>query len=405
MKVLITLVLLGLPFCSSAIEVNTSGFGSIIVTANDHKNFGYRNDISANDGVQKGEYSLKPHSNLGYQIDMTLAPQWDIVTQWIIRDQEEQNFDGFTRMALVRYIANNNWTLRAGRIPVNLFELSEVRDIGIAYSWASVPNEVYGLVPSRSQDGIDISYSTRANQWRYSAIFSYGQMEAEVTSESEEPIEFNRVLGLKLGAQSSDFNFSLRHSNAQVSKINQSTQGVVDIFDALAFIWPQAATIADQVDLRQHEFNYSSIYAAYYWDAFTLSGELASIDSTSLIVDNLLNGYLNLSYQYNDYSFYWLSAFTDAKRYRFEGDVPMLAPAQEAVLILEEINTFFRPNQVSHSIGLRWDIRPDLAFKAQIKSTQIDDAGNGLWQLDQGFRSFTPKARITTTSFGISFSF
>ncbi|NVJ61095.1 MAG: hypothetical protein HWE27_11940 [Gammaproteobacteria bacterium] len=388
-----------------AVDVQTSGFGNVIVTSSDSDVLGFRNDVSANDGVFDGDFSFKPHSNLGVQLDVNFNSHWDLVTQWTLMDQEEDNFNGYTRLAFLRYIPSEKWSFRLGRTAFNLFEMSEYRDVGIAYSWAKAPTEVYGLIPNRYIDGVDVNYSMELGSFPVSVFAFLGESEAEVTSRSDDPVEFKNLRGIGVGGYFGDITIFIRHTEGDVDKNNQSTQNVVDLLDSLIPFWPEAEQLSYQIDFAQHDIRYTSLYLQYSWDAWSLKAEFAEIDSSSLIIEDLKNGYVNVSYQFNNHSFYWIGSFTDSPPYQFEGSAPNDPVVDQALIFVAEVSTFFRSNQISQSIGWRWDIKENLAFKLQVQRTHIDEAGNGLWDADGVLRYTLPKQTINSLSTGLSFSF
>jgi hypothetical protein len=144
-------------FAWAAPDVRVSGFGTIGFVTTDSKDFGYRADFSKSGGVFKDEFDLAESTNLGIQLDIIASDQIDFVFQGIYRDQEDLDLGSALNLAFIRYAPTANWSFRLGRTAFDLFLLTEYRDIGYAYSWVHVPTEIYGVIPHRYLDGVDVT--------------------------------------------------------------------------------------------------------------------------------------------------------------------------------------------------------------------------------------------------------
>lgn len=396
-------------FCLSlpvlAADVQFSGFGSLTAMANDSQVLGFRNDVSLNDGIYENQWSFSSNSNLGFQVDVGINYQWDVAAQWVLMELDDEDFNGFTRMAFLRYMPNQSWAIRAGRIPVDLFELSEYRDVGIAFPWVKVPTEVYGFIPFRNLDGADLTYLSDIDDWHLEASLSYGSTEAEVTSSTDRPIKFHQLTGISMTLSAQSWSATVRHTEAQVARNNESTLFVLDSINTLTPIWPDAPSFANQMNFSHHDARYTSVFATYDWGAFRVSAEIAEVDSSSLLIDELYNGYFNLSYKKGDHTFYWLWSFAKSDEYIFSETLPDLPQVEQVILLIEEVNTFYRANQISQSIGWRWDIKDNLAMKLQLQTTNVNAKGNGLWSTKNDFRVLTPSESVNIAMLNLSFNF
>ncbi|MDY6882754.1 MAG: hypothetical protein SWL02_03150, partial [Pseudomonadota bacterium] len=57
---------------------------------------------------------------------------------------------------------------------------------------------------------------------------------------------------------------------------------------------------------------------------------------------------------------------------------PIIPATAELAIFVEEVASTLAHNQQTISVGWRWDLRENLAFKAQVERTDIDARGTGL---------------------------
>ena len=209
------LLLLVSNFVLAAPDVRVSGFGTIGVVTTDSDELGYRADFSKTGSVFKNDFDFAESTNLGIQFDIIATNEIDIVVQAIYRDQQELNLKSALNLAFIRYSPNANWSFRFGRTAYDLFLLTEYRDIGYAYTWAHVPSEIYGILPHRYLDGVDLTYSKPLGDLTFSAKLFYGKNEFAVTAFSSPdapPFRFDNIVGLALDFQSINWDIAVNHT-------------------------------------------------------------------------------------------------------------------------------------------------------------------------------------------------
>lgn len=377
LKIFFALFLIGSPLWAET-EVRVSGFGTLGVVESDSEELGFRNDFSRNDSVYQGDYSFKALSNLGLQLDFDFGSGWDAVTQWVLREQDEQTLNSITSQAFVRYTPSPSWQFRAGRTALDLFHLSQYRDVGIAYTWAKVPTEVYGFVPGRFIDGLDFQYRTQFDQINISTKFYLGAFESDFSSSQDAPVYFDKVRGVRIMAETFDWSLQARYSKGEMRRDNAITQLVVDgIIDAQP-LFPRAIEFASEVSLAKKDIVHGSISGQYNAANFTVMAEFARIDSDSRVVPAVNTGYVSLIHHWKEHSFHITGSFADASAYFFDEtvvDENLLAFLIDGVE--RQLNSFAN-NQVTQSVGWRWDMTESTAFKLQLDHTRYKGRGSSL---------------------------
>ena len=107
------------------------------------------------------DYNFAPEAVLGLQLEFNLDEKSKVVTQLIGRGKFD--FDIIAEWAYFAYKLTPALTLRAGRVRIPLFLLSDYLEVGYAYPWVRPPSEVYDVAELfSSQDGMDVLYNFSA---------------------------------------------------------------------------------------------------------------------------------------------------------------------------------------------------------------------------------------------------
>lgn len=136
-----------------------SGFGTLDVTSAGTKQVGYHNEFSH--AGQFGGVSIFSGSVAGLQLDADLLPKLSFTIQGIAKERTKQDLFNFLDWAFLRYQLTPNTVIRAGRMGIDLFMLSEYRNVGFAYLWAHPILEFYMPISLSHFDGFDLKYSRR----------------------------------------------------------------------------------------------------------------------------------------------------------------------------------------------------------------------------------------------------
>ena len=362
-------------------KLQFSGFATLGAVYTDSDHYGYRKDVSSDEAVYSGEINFKQHSLLGLQADWSISSKFDLVYQGILRDLAQPSLDRYTTLAFLRYEVNANWSVRAGRTAPDLFLLTEYRDVDFSYVWATAPNEVYGIVPYRSIDGVDITYSQRALGGVFKTKLFTGSSEAEISSNYfVETIKIEDLIGISLSFDHFDWKVQAKHSQLNIGNEPQSNAfGVNYISQIPDYLWPNSEVFVESIQMTGKEVAYSSLSAQYQWTNWLATAELSRINSASDVIRKITSGYAALSYPFDAHQFYGIYAFTDSTPYVFnEPGINELALA-EVIQGANDLMNFYATKQKTISLGWRWDITNDMASSLQWNYTELGEVGSTLW--------------------------
>ena len=388
-------------------KLNISGFGTLATATADTNKYQFRNDRSQAEFAKKDGFAFKPLSLIGVQLDYSLSNNLDFVGQFVYREQDEQNINSITQMAFLRYDVTPSWQIRAGRLAADIFHFSDTRDVSIAYPWVKVPTEVYGIVPARSLDGADIRYSKRYENFNLSVKGFWGKGESDFSSVDFEPITFDNLHTLGVELTAFDWSVALKHTRTEAGNDNFDIAQVTSAVELLQPFWSGAIDFANSLQLLDATIHYTSLYAHRNLGDWEISGELSRIDSESVALRPSFNGFLNISYLYGAHTFYGLLSFAETDTYFLSEEQPNfpITPAtSELAILTEEVASSLAHNQKTLSVGWRWDLKENLAFKAQIERSDIEARGTGL-RARNGLVVDDEAGVAHTLFFALSFSF
>jgi hypothetical protein len=358
-----------------------SGFATLGAVISDSEHHGYRKNVGSDGAVYSGEVDFKQHSLLGLQADWAISSSFNFVYQGVLRDLPEPSFDRYTTLAFLRYEVNTNWSIRAGRTAPDLFLLTEYRDVDFSYIWATAPNEVYGIIPYRSIDGIDVTYQQRGYGGVFKTKLFTGSSEAEISGSTiVEEIKIEDIIGISLSFDHFNWLVQAKHTQVTIANEPQSNTSVIDIINTVPnFLWPNSEVFADSLVMTGEEVDYSSVSGQYQWQNWLVSAELSRIDSDSEVISQIISGYAALSYQINAHQFYSVYAFTDSNTYVFDEPGVNEVVLEELIHGITGLMNFYTANQQTISLGWRWDVTNYMASSLQWNYTKVEEAGSILW--------------------------
>lgn len=156
-KTIATLLCLPLAISTACAEdgstqaVRFSGFGTGALTWSD------TNDALFSRPFQAGGAGTRPctgvDSNVGLQFDAGTTDWLSLTGQGTVRKLEKDSYGATWTLAFAKARLSDTLSVRAGRVPLAVFLVSDYRNVGYANTMLRPSQEVYGQVPNDSLDG------------------------------------------------------------------------------------------------------------------------------------------------------------------------------------------------------------------------------------------------------------
>ncbi|RJF91741.1 hypothetical protein [Noviherbaspirillum saxi] len=132
-------------------------------------------------------------SKLGLQLDARLTDRLDGVVQVVSQQRSDVGYRPQVEWAYLKYEIAPDFLLRAGRVILPAFMVSESRLVGYANHWARPPIESYNLSPFSNSDGVDVSYQSQLGSGRNTIQLIYGNLDAEAVDVTPRGTEILRA--------------------------------------------------------------------------------------------------------------------------------------------------------------------------------------------------------------------
>ncbi|QKJ65298.1 porin [Deefgea piscis] len=380
-----------------------SGFYSLGINHNDSQT-SYIRDLSQS-RTNHGQTSATTDSRVGVQLLADFTPQWSAALQVTAREGVDYANGDAVDWAFLRYRPNENWSIRAGRLSVDMFMLSDFRNVGYTYPWVRPVQDFYGLIPFFQYNGADIQYRQQLGDGEIKLKGNMGRISTTLRS----GVGDFRVHGDQLASASlewSDEHFHLRSSIGQMN-LQGKVPGSDLLSNGLAQLspfWPSANQI--QQDLKINgRLKFLLLGASYDNGPWWLQGEWGRVHSETAIYGHMEGAYISAAYRIDAFQPYITLSQAKSKNAPYRAPLPKgplpppLAAASQA--LAAGANQFLGSlytDQQTYSIGIRWDFHPRMALKFQYDRIHAADGGKGLW--DNGNAQAGPlKANIFSLSF------
>lgn len=363
-----------------------NGFGTLGYAVENKDDIGFfRNSNQPSSTEWDG--SFRPDSILGVQGSYTFNPQFEAVAQLVYSGKAKLTPANAFEWAFLAYRPNENTDLRVGRVGLDVFMLSDYRNLGYSQLWVRPPREFYGWLPLFSLDGGDIAYSFSSGDTRWRIKGQYGRSRADVPMPSNDVYRFetNNFRDITLQAENGPWQFKAGYAALTVASqppIGELTGNLDALIDAgLGPISDEAASLRRQLQIEGTKVSYASLGAAYDDGKWVAQTEFARLKGESALMQSGDAAYASLGYRIGAYTPYAVIGRFKPDRARLQAtnDWSMLgAQALQDAAIAS--TSAVRLNQRTVSFGMRWDLSNSTALKLQWDRTHVMEGSYGQWQ-------------------------
>lgn len=125
----------------------------------------------SNAGIYGSNFSLKPESHAGAQLQYNFSPNLNFVGQVVVRGEDTNPNISW---AYFNYKLDDHFEVHVGRQRIPLYYYSPFQDVGFAYPWVEVPPELYGW-DATNYDGASLRYTNSYGNTNVTASVFAGQ--------------------------------------------------------------------------------------------------------------------------------------------------------------------------------------------------------------------------------------
>jgi len=368
-----------------------SGFATVGAVKGGNDTLGFRRDLPR-EGVFDGDTDWATDSLLGLQLDIWLTEQLDSVVQLVVKDRLDDAIENQVAWAFLRYRFNPEWTLRAGRIGLDVYLLSDYRNVGFSYLWARPPMEFYLPVAFDSFDGVDLTWAVPLGEGLLRTKVYGGVLNNDFELAGDiVDLKLNPSFGLAVAWESDRWQWRMTLAQNQIDGDGEYFPGLSPLAEALESVtplWPEADQYRESLDLRKNKVNYYSTGVAFNNAPWQVQAEVAYIDSQVDVYPTLLNSYVSVGRQFGPVTLYGVLSDASSQNERIVVTPPYIPFLPMESAYLAQLGEFLQVafdsadmDQSTLSLGMRWDVRYDTALKVQWDRSWVSQYGAGMWEL------------------------
>ena len=363
-----------------------SGFATLGVVSNDNPDLAFRRYIAQDDGSYGGDLAWKTDSLVGVQWQSRWSDQVDTTVQLVAKERLDNALGDTVEWAFVRYNPQEGLDLRLGRMGIDIFMLSDHRQVGYTYPWVRPQHDYYSILSLESFDGIDLSKRFNINNSTLNIKAFYGRSDASF------PTGLNSDNKLNVDFEPSGISFELesgnwigRYSFASVQIQNNALNPITAAWEAISPYWPGASDIAHYISTQGTRFRYSAFGLSYDNNDWWLKTEISQFTSGTPLAPESNQGFISIGRRLGAFTPFVLGGYVRPDRATETLSVPNGFPSplaeQLALLTYYTENSLNggRNHQSSVGVGLRWDFAPKMALSMQWEQFRVERDGTNLW--------------------------
>lgn len=241
-------------------KVTFSGFGTFggVVTNND--DFDFRRDQQP-DGANK-TIDTGVDTNIGVQLNFQANKWLSATVQGLAmkRDSHEKVME--IEWAFVKATPLPGLTIRAGRMAMPTFLVSDSRNVGYANTWLRAPNEVYGLALVPRIEGGDVTYTKEVGSVRLTGTVMGGHSVANAVGQH---FPMKDILGGNIQVQKGAF--TVRAGTVSGDTIVSPIETDKYTFNGLGVSYDNGNVLAQAEYVQRRSDNYYNTVSADGWYA------------------------------------------------------------------------------------------------------------------------------------------
>ena len=370
-------------------RVRFSGFARLVGGYLDVEDVHYQ---GYNDAISFGQHSL-----FALQTDVDLTETLSFTTQLLAHTSATR--DSGVAWAYLSWRPSSNWNFKAGKMRTPFYLHSDTIDVGYTYPWIIPPQAVYTPYWPSDITGLSAAYKFNIQEWGIETKAYWGRFEGAITVLDEDPlgIKVDNLRGLILAAHRGNLRLRASYHRAAVDIKLPALARFAGQLRGLGFRKSaDSLNTKTDVDFMQAGVSYDTLdyflkaewtrmssspaYGVISYDSYYLSGGYTFYPFNLPITPHVT--FANISAD---------DALPPVNE--IPANVPQLAPLRFGYLGAFQSDLIGNDSLQSFSVGLRWDVNPAVALKAEWIHLRADRDKRGFFKFDRA-ADFDRKANL-----------
>jgi len=374
------------------------GFGTLGIVHSSENQADFVGSVFQPDGAgYTNDWDLRPDTLLGGQVNAKFSDKFSAVVQAVSQHQYDKTFTPYIEWANIKYQVTQDFAVRAGRIVLPGFLISESRFVGFANPWVRPPLEVYVLSSITNSDGADAVYSFTTGSVKNAVQAHWGKSKPKLPSGT---IDANSIWGINYAVEFGDAKLRAGYVSddldLQLAGLDPLISGLNSLAGALrASGFSTAAAQADSMYRKyrvdETKLSILTLGASYDPGKYFVMAEGAIFNGDSILSD-AKTAYVTGGYRIKAFTPYATLATLQSDRIVEPGisttglPGPLAAGAAGLNGGLNAALASTRASQRTAAVGLRWDFMSSADLKVQYDRIKLDDNTHGrLSNVQPGF--------------------
>lgn len=334
-------------------------------------------------------WSLDVDSLIAGQLTARITPKLSAIVQVIAEQNYDDTYTPHVEWANIKYQFTPDFSVRAGRIVLPVFMVSDSRKVGYSNPWVRTPVELYSLVPITTSDGVEASYRIRVSEFTNTFQASYSRSTTKLPAASR---------GGSVKAKDAwGISYTGEYRNATIHLAYHRTnkliyESIKPLFDGFRQFGAEGIVIADRYDPNDKPVTFIGIGGIYDPGAWFVTAEWGYTKSNSLLGERTA-WYVSGGYRFGKFTPYLTYAQRDVHSNTSDPGLtlsvlpPFLAGSAAALNANLNASLASQPVQQTISFGTRWDFMENFDLKLQFDHTDIGAGSPGtLINAQPGFK-------------------
>ena len=370
-------------------RVRFSGFARLVG--------GYLDDGDANYQGYDNAISFGQHSLFALQTDIELTETLSFTTQLLAHASAGR--DSGVEWAYLTWLPSRSWRFMAGKMRTPLYLHSDTIDVGFSYPWIIPPQAVYTPYTPSDITGLSAAYQFNIQEWSIETKAYWGRFEGAVSVLDEFPVDLkvNKLRGLILALNRGNLRLRASYHRADLEIKVPVLARLAGQLRRLGF--PKSADSLNtktDIDFVQAGVSYDTL------DYFLKAEWTRMSHPPAFGIPTYDSYYLSGGYTFYPFNLPITPHATFANISvddapppvnEIPANVPQLARLRSGYLGVFQSDLIGNDSLQRLSVGLRWDVNPAVALKAEWIHLRADRDERGFFTFDRA-GDFDRKANL-----------
>ncbi len=328
-----------------ASDVRVSGFMNVVGGANDIES----DNISSEYKGYGDRYSFMPDSVAAIQFGTNISDKMGATIQ-IIAQNSKVGDNIRMEWGYISYDATDEIRILAGKVRPALFLYSDYLDVGYAYSWITPPSEVYDQAQITKLAGATASYTAELDDSQIVFNMYGGNAQSEKLQDGN-IIKFQNdsILGAALSWSDDNMKFRVGYTRATITA--PQTYAVTDP--------AKPVLVVENLAFKDSDAAFYGVGFNVDYEGLLVSAEYIVRDMDETVAPDVNAYYAMVGYKMGDFTPTYTYAAAESDLEEAKTTNPTFNG------MINTMRTEQLDNRYSHTIGIRYDINPQAAFKLE----------------------------------------